>query len=670
MAHSLATDMGENGALASAATTWSTAASAEMYRLADWGQPYFFINSGGHVAVRTDSDAPGAVDLANLAAEARRRQIEFPLLVRFPEILGSRVRALHREFRSALVRSGYGNAYQALYPVKVNPLQSVVSEILAAGRESGMGFECGSKAELVAALAHLRDARTLLVCNGVKDENMLELLVDAQRLGRNAIPVVERPEELAALESVASKRRVAPTLGVRIRLTGADSRFGLDAAELVELLERLESSGALCRLTLLHCHPGSQITDLAKLQDAVREAAQVYASLVRRGAALRYLDVGGGLGVDYGESGGDGESKLNYTMGDYAETIAATIQAVCRASRVPVPVLVTESGRAITAHHAVLIVPVLAVRERSGFMAGTPLPPAACEATGMLVGLARRGPELREASEALALLAHVDRSHGEVATSFANGRLPLEERAVADRAYVTVCRRLLRSLRNAGVEPPSWTRGLVNSLADRILCDFSVFQSMPDHWAIGQTFPVMPIDRLDECPSRRGILVDVTCDADGRVNRYVSSHPDRSVLPVHPPCPDAPTYLAFFLMGAYEDVIGSNHNLLGRVSEVLVRADANRAEGLRIEKTVAADSVAGVLGQVGYAAAELEQSMRESAAAGIGAGALSRESARGMVDRYAACLREGTYCEAGPTPASDTASEPASEPASDTDSAP
>ncbi len=558
MAHALATEFGETGGLATPAAPWSTKDSAALYRLADWGQPYFFINAGGHVAVRADADAPDAVDLTTLVREARRRRIEFPLLIRFPDILGSRVRALHRDFRAALVRTGYGNAHQAVYPVKVNPLQSVVSEILDAGREFGMGFECGSKAELAVALPHLRDERTLLVCNGVKDETMLALLVDAQRLGKNVIPVVERPAELAALESMATKRGFAPAFGVRMRLAGADSKFGVDRAELVELLKRLESAGGLHRLKLLHCHPGSQITDLAELRDAVREAAQAYATLVHRGAGLRYLDVGGGLGVDYGETDVNADSILNYTMGDYAETVAATILEVCRARCVPVPILVTESGRAIAAHHAVLIVPVLAVSERQG------------------------------------------------------------------------------------------VTGLEHALADRILCDFSVFQSMLDHWGIGQTFPIMPIDRLDECPSRRGILVDLTCDADGRVNRYVSSSADRSILPVHPPCPDAPMYLGIFLMGAYEDIIGSNHNLLGRVSEVLVRADATQAEGFRIEKTVAATTVAGMLARVGYDAGELERSMRDIAEAGIESGALSEETARRMADRYAACLRDSTYCETGP----------------------
>ena len=661
MAHALATETGEIGGLTAPAVPWTVADSAQLYRLAEWGQPGFFINSSGHVAVRADGDARDVADLTTVVGEARRRQIELPLLIRFPDILGARVRTLHREFRAALVRSGYGNAHRSVYPVKVNPLQPVVAEVLDAGREYGMGFECGSKAELVAALPHLRDERMLLVCNGAKDDAMLGLLVDAQRLGRNAIPVVERPEEWAALQSIALRSGVAPSLGVRIRLTSADSKFGLDAAELVELLERLESAGGLCRLRLLHCHPGSQITDLAAVREAVLEVAQVYASLVRRGAGLRYLDVGGGLGVDYGETGNDSNSNLNYTVANYAETVAATIQAVCRARRVPVPILVTESGRAITAHHAVLIVPVLAVRERQGFTAGTRLPPDAREVTEMLVRLARRGPELRESNDALALLAHVQNSYREVAMSFAAGRLPLEERAVAERAYVSVCRRLLGSLRNAGTELPAGFKGLEKSLADQVLCDFSVFQSMPDHWAIGQTFPVMPIDRLDERPSRRGILVDITCDADGRVNRYVSSHPDRSVLPMHPPCPDSPTYLAFFLMGAYEDVIGSNHNLLGRVSEIVVRADASQDEGFRIEKAFPATTVKGMLGQVGYATGELERSMRERAAAGCDTGAVSCESARRMVDRYSACLRQWTYCEAGPRSGS--------EPDRDTDSA-
>ena len=645
----LRTDVGVVGGLTA---PWSIEDSADLYRIAQWGRPYFFINTRGHAAVRTNVGSPHSMDLPAIVREARQRQVEFPLLIRFPDILRAQVERLHGEFRAALARTGYANGHLSVYPIKVNPLQHVVAEILDAGRRYGMGLECGSKPELAAALPYLRDAHRLLVCNGVKDDAMLELLIDAQRLGRNVIPVVQSPEEFAALRSMAENRRVSPMFGVRMRPAGAaaapggrragsENKFGLSVAELLALLE--QPADILRQLRLLHVHPGSQVTDLAELQVAVREAAQVYAALVRRGAGLEYLNVGGGLGVNYGDAEGESNPALNYTIAEYAETVAATVGAVCRTRRVPAPVLVTETGRALTAYHAVLIVPVLQVRRRPGLTPGARLPPGAREATAGLMNLARSAPVLRDGSDALALLADARSRYADLGAFFAEGRVSMQEYALAERAYVSICRHLIETLRDAGLDPPQQVKVLENALADQVLCDFSVFQSIPDHWASGQVFPVTPIERLDERPSARGVLVDLTCDSEGRVTRYVSSESNRSILPVHAPEPGVPSCLAFFLVGAYQDVIGDTHNLFGQVAEVHVRAHDRAAGNHRIERIIPAAPVAEVLAQMRYAAGELNAPTAAPAKSGMRKAGVPEEVGHHLVDRYTAVLNRGTY---------------------------
>ena len=636
-------------------SAWSAEDSGKLYRIARWGPPYFSVNARGRVAVRTAPGASGSIDLPVIVDYARRRRVEPPLMIRFPEILRSQVERLHGAFADAITTTGYGNGHLGIYPIKVNPLRHVVAEIQDAGREYGMGLECGSRAELAAALPYLRDDRQLLVCNGVKDESMLALAMDAQRLGRQVIPVVQSPEEFAALFAIAGRRGDEPTLGVRIRLSDGipgrwdrcavpDAKFGLSLADLLALLEQYPD--ALPQLGLLHFHLGSQVTDLARLQRAAGEAAQVHASLVQRGAELKYLDVGGGLGIDYGHAGGS-PAELGYSLADYAHAIVAAVNEVCRSRSVPHPVLVCESGRAVTAHHAVLIVPVLSVRERPGFSADTEIPPQAGDATAWLVQCALEGTTPRDANGVSALLSRAHDAYGKVGASFAEGRVAMEEYAVAERAFVTVARRIVEFLGRAGLPLPAQIRPLVRSLADRVLCDFSVFQSLPDHWGSGQTFPVMPIDRLNERPTRRGILVDLTCDADGRIDRYISSDPDTSVLPMHAPRPGVQTELGFFLMGAYEDVLGAPHNLLGRVPEIHVRTDKRAAQGFRIDNIVPATTVAGLLRQMGYQEEELRTAMGDIVASTTAMDELSAEAVCGLIDRYAKCLEQGTYYESG-----------------------
>ena len=671
MSHARAAEADGPGSSAAPGSAWSAEDSGELYRIGRWGPPYFSVNARGRVAVRAAPRGSRSIELPAIVEEARRRGVGPPLTIRFPEILRSQVARLHGAFGDAIAAAGYGNRHLAVYPIKANPSRHVVEEILDAGRQNGMGLECGTKAELAATLPHLRDDRQLLVCNGVKDESMLALAMDAQRLGRQVIPVAQSPEEFAALCAIAARRGDGPTLGVRIGLSGGgpghrgrwavpDAKFGLTPADLLALLKRFPD--VLPRLGLLHFHLGTQIADLAMLRRAAAEAAQVYAWLVRRGAGIRYLDVGGGLGVEYGGPGvGYGvpgadyggawraPADLNYSLTDYAHAIVSAVNDVCRSRAVPPPVLVSESGRAVTAHHAVLIVPVLSVRERRGFTAGAMIPPQAGDATLWLVREARNGSKPGDAGGASDLLCRAHDAFGKVGASFAEGRAAMEEYAVAERAFVTVARRGMAVLGRVGAPPPAQVGSLERSLAEQVLCDFSVFQSLPDHWGSGQTFPVMPIDRLNERPTRRGVMVDLTCDADGRIDRYISSDPDASLLPMHAPRPGVRTDLAFFLMGAYEDVLGAPHNLLGRVPEIHVRTDERAAPGFRIENIVPATAVADLLAQMGYREEAFRTAIGDLVAsrAVTATDAPSAAAGRALMDRYTECLGQGTYCETG-----------------------
>ena len=640
---------------------WSIAQSEELYRVALWGDPYFFINARGHVAVRTGAGSSAAIDIVSVVKEAKRRGIDFPVLIRFQDVLRAQVARLNHAFHTAMGAAGYGGGYRGVYPIKVNQLHEVVEEILDAGRSYQMGLECGSKAELVAALPHLRDDETLLVCNGVKDHTMLGLMVAAQRLGQHVVPVVEKLKEFADLKALAWEQGFIPVLGVRVRLTtqgsgrwadcsGPRSKFGLSAPELVALVDELVVSGLADRLQLLHGHPGSQVADIDTFRQAIRELVQVYASLVKRGVGLRYLDVGGGLGVNYGDGGSDTDTGagVNYTIQEYANAVVWTVKDVCDAHGVQVPTLITESGRAITAHHSVLIVPVLGSQpcdEPGGEIA---LPDDAGEASRTLLQLRARCSQAGDADQALAIFDEARSRHDETRRLFSLGHLSLEERAFADRAFWSVCGALQQQLEAANLShPPAELRELEGLLTDQLLCDFSVFQSMLDHWAIGQPFPIMPIERLDERPSRRAVLVDLTCDSDGRVSHYVSACADKSFLPVHAFDPARPTLMGFFLMGAYEDIMGDAHNLFGRVSEVHVYADEEERERFWIEKIIPGTAVQEMLAQIQYFPSDLHRRMSEIVRQKIHTGAVRPKVGMAILEQYMACLQKSTYCDPG-----------------------
>ena len=633
---------------------WSIADSAELYCTASWGAQFFFVNEHGHVAVNAMDEAATTMDVVAIVEELRRRGVQFPVLLRFQDVLRARVRRLNEAFRNAIEDAGYGNDYRAVYPIKVNQLHEVVDELLDAGKPYGMGLECGSKAELIAALPQLDD-ETLLVCNGVKDKSMLSLMIAGQRLGRNSIPVIENYSEFTDLKGLAFNAGFVPRLGVRVRLatpgsgrwsesSGENSKFGLSVAELLSMLRELEAGGLADRLVLLHCHIGSQIADIHVLKQAAREVTRIYAELVSRGAGIGYLDLGGGLGVNYDRDQLEKGTSINYSLQEYANAVVFTVHEICAAHGVAEPIIVTESGRALTAHHSALIVPVLGTRAKDDPAVEFTVGAEASEPVRAMHAILSWLESIDMPGELLEAYHDANERLGEARSLFSLGYLDLEQRALAESLYWRVCSKLLAALRRGpGANLPELAE-LERQLTDLYLCDFSIFQSMLDHWAIGQPFPIMPIDRLDERPDRRGVLVDLTCDSDGRVSHYVSAHADNSFLPLHAPRAGEPYYLAFFLMGAYEDIVGDAHNLFGRVSEAHIYADPEEADNFWIEKIVPGTAIQDMLAQVQYFPNDLHRRMSELVRAKIQEGVVRPTQGIAILDQYMACFAQNTYC--------------------------
>ena len=634
--------------------SWTGDESAALYRIGSWGDPYFFVNDAGHVGVHNVDDAGTTLDIPEIVAALEARGVRLPALIRFQDILRLRVRELNAAFSAAIEDAEYGNVYRGVYPIKVNQLHEVVDELLDAGREYGMGLECGSKAELIAALPQV-GSDTLLVCNGVKDRGMMALMLAAQRLGQEVVPVIERYREFEYALEAGAMDRVRPVIGVRVRLStpgsgrwsgssGVHSKFGLSMVSLDRLVTQIEQGEADAELRLLHCHIGSQIADIRVLKQAAREVARVYAELRVRGMPIDYLDLGGGLGVNYDPGQLEEDAGINYSLQEYANAIVFSVKEVCDAQRVPPPIIVTESGRALTAHHSVLIVPVLGASRRFNAAAAAVVPDDAAEPLRGLDRIRSYLPSIDTGGELREAFHDANERLEDARSLFSLGYLDLRQRALADAVYWRICDELLRRLQRDDPHAPEVAE-LESLLTDQYLCDFSVFQSMLDHWAIGQPFPIMPLARLDERPSRRGILVDLTCDSDGKVSHYVSSQKDNGMLPLHPLRSGETYRLGFFLMGAYEDIVGDAHNLFGRVSEAHVYADPEEPGGFWIEKVIAGTAVQDMLAQVQYFPNDLHRRMSELVRAQIRAGAIRPTQGMRILDQYMSAIAENTYCD-------------------------
>jgi arginine decarboxylase len=625
---------------------WNIRDALELYNVERWGGGYFGINERGRVEVRPNRKGGAGADLLELVLDLRRRGLRTPLLVRFSDILANRIAFLCGSFERAMREYDYGGRLRSVFPIKVNQQRHVVEEIVELGRASGVGLEAGSKPELLVALALLDTPEALIVCNGYKDRAYVETALLAQRLGRTPVIVIDRFREIDLVVKTARELGIKPHLGVRARLTtkgagkwvestGDRSKFGLSSVEIVNAVERLRAEDMLDCLELLHFHIGSQITSIRAHKDALREAARVFVGLHDLGARPRLLDVGGGLGVDYDGSQTNFHSSMNYTVQEYANDVVAAVQEVCDERGVEHPDIVTESGRATVAHHSVLIFDVLGVNE---VLTGREPEPVGEGEPKVLQDLWEVWSTItkKNAQEAYhdALALKEDGS-----TLFAHGTLDLRARARVERLFWDCCEKILRVTRDLRYVPED-LQGLEKGLADTYYANFSVFQSAPDHWAVQQLFPVMPIHRLNEEPTRRGVFADLTCDSDGKIDRFIDPHDVKDVLELHA-WNDEPYYMGVFLLGAYQEILGDLHNLFGDTDAVHVHIDDDGH--YRVEHVVEGDDVSDVLHYVQYDRGQLMERVRQTVEDALRQGSISLEESARLRRRYKEGLEEYTY---------------------------
>jgi len=626
---------------------WTTKDSAALYNVAGWSSGYFRINDAGHIEVTPSGPDGPSLDLYDLVLDLQRRGLSIPLLMRFPDILHSRVRTLFGCFENAIAEYGYRGRYRGVYPIKVNQQHQVVDELVRFGHPYGLGLEAGSKPELLAGLVLLDNPDALLVLNGYKDVEYMETALLSQRLGRYPIVVIDRYREVDVLLEVSRRLGIRPHIGVRAKLTtrgagkwmestGDRSKFGLTATETVLLVEKLREAKMLDCLELLHFHIGSQISSVRAIKDAMREACRIYVELVKAGAGLKFFDAGGGLGVDYDGSSTNWPSSTNYTMQEYANDVVASIQDACEIASIPHPDILTESGRALVAHHSVLVFNILDVNEvlagQSAPQVDTHEPPVIQQLVETWRSVSRKN--FQEAyHDALQLK--------EEATNLFNvGLLDLRGRARVEQLFWGCCEAILKIIRELDYVPDD-LEALERSLADTYYGNFSVFQSAPDHWAVKQLFPTVPLHRLNERPTRRGVIADLTCDSDGKIDQFIDLRDVKSSLELHP-FDGQPYYMGVFLVGAYQEILGDLHNLFGDTNAVHISLDEN---GYCIDHVVEGDSVTEVLGYVQFQKQYLVERLRQATEEALRRGLLTFEESALLIRRYEEGLAGYTYLE-------------------------
>jgi arginine decarboxylase len=631
---------------------WSIDDARNLYNIEGWGAGFFDVNPRGHVIVRPDKEHPDReLDLFELAMDLEEQGVVLPVLLRFSDILRSRIESLSTRFENATREFEYTGGYTTVYPIKVNQQRHVVEEILEFGRPHGLGLECGSKPELQAVLGLVETADHMIVCNGYKDEEFMRLALMGQKLGHQVYIVLEQLSELDVLLQVAQELDVKPMAGIRIKLAsagsgrwaqsgGEKSKFGLNAADLVKLIDRLKGLGQLDIVKLIHFHLGSQITDIRYIKRGLQEVARFYLELRNMGVDVTHVDVGGGLGVDYDGTGSTSVSSVNYSLQEYANDVIYTMAEACREHDLPMPHIISESGRALTAHHALLLIKVIDVET----YADPGVPTLAEEDHALLHEMLEDLRELRASRLSVRRVREIyhdavfDKERSQ--QLFSSGVLTLRGRALAEHLYTAIVNALARIVNTDRDEFEDIIADLDAALVDRYFCNFSLFQSLPDSWAIDQLFPILPIHRLDEEPARRGTLQDVTCDSDGKIDRFVGDKNGRPSLEMHDFREGEPYILGVFLTGAYQEILGDLHNLFGDTNAVHVRLGPTA--GYEITDLVHGDTVTEVLNYVQFRGADLLQTFRRKVSA---AKHLSRQEANTFIADYVAGLEGYTYLE-------------------------
>lgn len=540
---------------------WTTEQSAQLYAINNWGDGYFSVNARGHVCVTPSADKRIELDLVEIAQSLEDKQLSLPVLIRFTDILKDRVNRLNNAFQKACADNDYQGKYTPVYPIKVNQQRQVVEGILSA---DNIGLEAGSKPELLAIMALSKG--NVLVCNGYKDRAYIRQALIGLKMGLDLYLVIEKPLELEFIIEEAARLEVRPQLGVRVRLSsisagkwqnsgGEKSKFGLHAHEALQLVERLKQVGLLDCLQLMHFHMGSQIANIHDIKIALKEAGQFYSELHRLGAPIKIVDAGGGLGVDYDGSRSRRESSINYSLDEYAQNIVRSFAEICATKQVAHPDIITESGRALTAHHAVLITNVTDIESVYSQHEQLQLLP---KSTNLVECY-------HDASFAIA----------EARAQFTQDKLNIDELAKAENAYAISCQQIKNQLNPSNQSEAAIQKELSEKLADKIFCNFSLFQSLPDIWGIDQIFPIMPIHRLDEQPTRRAVIQDLTCDSDGRIDQYIDGQNIEKTLPIHIIDSKKPYLIGFFMVGAYQEILGDMHNLFGDTHSINVQIDSD-----------------------------------------------------------------------------------------------
>ncbi len=624
---------------------WTIKDSTELYNVSGWGRDFFAINEAGNIEVTPAGPGSLKVDLKELADDLRSRGLNLPLLIRFSDILKTRVEQLCGAFQQAMLENEYKGAYRGVYPIKVNQQRHVVEELVEYGRPFNLGIEAGSKPELLVALAVQDNPEALILCNGYKDKAFIETALLAQKLGRRVVITMDRMGELDTILNASRELDLRPVIGVRARLstkgagkwvesTGDRSKFGLTTAEIVAAVEKLRGLGMLDCLQLLHFHIGSQITNIRAVKDALREASRIYVELHALGAPMRYLDCGGGLGVDYDGSQTNFHSSVNYTLAEYASDIVIQVAEACNTRGVPHPDIVTESGRALVAHHSVLVFNVLATNE---ILVGQ-IPDSVAKDEHPLIR------QLWETYDSVSRKTFQEAYHDalqvkeEAITAFNLGVLDLKARARIEELFWATCERILKVVRELPYVPDE-LEGLEKQLTDTYYCNFSLFQSMPDTWAVHQLFPVIPIHRLNKQPLRRAVLADLTCDSDGKIDEFIDLRDVKPFLELHAPNGE-PYLIAAFLVGAYQEVLGDLHNLFGDTDAVHVKI---AGDDYSVEHVVEGDSVAEVLAYMQYSKDDLISRVRRSIDAALRDKRLTVAESGRLMKRYEEGLEGYTY---------------------------
>ena len=645
-----------NASAADATPAWSIQDSAELYGLERWGNPYFSINLRGHVSVQPRGERGGSLDLMQLVEGLQGRNLNLPLLIRFDDILEDRLESLHAAFERAITQYGYSGRYQGVFPVKCNQQRHVVEELVSCGKRWHFGLEAGSKAELLIALSLIDDPEALLICNGYKDRRYIETAILARRLGRRPVVVIEQADEVPRIIEASRDLGAAPLIGIRARLAsrstgrwgssvGDKAKFGLPVPEILSTVEALHEADLLSELRLLHFHVGSQINDIAVVKDALQEASRIYVELHNLGAPMGYLDVGGGLGIDYDGSRTATAASTNYSLQNYANDVVATVKEGCESRNVPVPTLVSESGRAIASHFSVLVFNVLGC-------GGLQQPTPRLEQDEPLI--VRNLRETLQGIEGLATDASAEPSRLQEAwndalkfkedalAAFRLGYLSLKERSMAEQLTWACARALLNRLPDA-TKLPDDLKTLPAVLAETYYANLSIFRSAPDTWAIQQLFPLMPLHRLNEQPTRLGHFADLTCDSDGKLNRFIHDGQNKPLLELHPLRPDEPYLIGMFLGGAYQEVMGNLHNLFGSTDSAHIRL-APGGE-YQVDHVVRGDTNADVLEMMEHDPDALLERLRIASEKAIHSGQLRISEARRLMDHLEKSLNQSTYLQ-------------------------